>query len=205
MWAESWLCVIVQPSLRGFPQGLKAVCMCVSDMELVNFHAHALEIVEKMLSVSLCPSVVGQVAVMAMLQPPDGSSMESDREEREALQASLNRRAARLVDALNALPGVTCPRVEGALYAFPELTMPSKAVEAAEARGVHPDCLYCEELLDATGICTVPGSGFGQANGRWHIRTTFLPNEEQMSRVTDALTLFHAEFLERYGGLPGSD
>ena len=26
-------------------------------MELVNFHAHALEIVEKMLSVSLCPSV----------------------------------------------------------------------------------------------------------------------------------------------------
>ena len=58
----------------------------MSDMELVNFHAHALEIVEKMLSVSLCPSVVGQVAVMAMLQPPDGSSMVPDREEREALQ-----------------------------------------------------------------------------------------------------------------------
>ena len=58
-----------------------------------------------------------------------------------------------------------------------------------------------EELLDATGICTVPGSGFGQ-EGRWHIRTTFLPDEKSMERVTKTLAVFHAAFLERYGGLP---
>eukprot|EP01043_Picozoa_sp_COSAG02_P004636 COSAG02_NODE_122_length_35306_cov_98.280967_35_plen_39_part_00 len=35
--------------------------------------------------------------------------------------------------------------------------MPPKAIAEAKARGVEPDFLYCEALLDATGICTVPG------------------------------------------------
>ena len=53
----------------------------------------------------------------------------------------------------------------------------AKAIAAAKARGVEPDFLYCEELLDTTGICTVPGSGFGQEEGTYHFRTTFLPQE----------------------------
>ena len=95
-----------------------------------------------------------------------------DQEERDALLASLRRRSSRLFEKLNALPGVRCPQVQGALYTFPELTMPAGALAKAKERGVAPDFLYCEELLDQTGICTVPGSGFGQ-QGQWHIRTTF--------------------------------
>lgn len=51
------------------------------------------------------------------------------------------------------------------MYAFPKLTMPAGAVDAAAAGNKQPDFLYCMELLDQTGIVTVPGSGFGQV--RW--------------------------------------
>lgn len=51
------------------------------------------------------------------------------------------------------------------MYAFPRLTMPAGAKEAAAAEGKQADFLYCMELLDHTGIVTVPGSGFGQVGG----------------------------------------
>ena len=47
----------------------------------------------------------------------------------------------------------------------------------------------------------VPGSGFGQADGTFHFRTTFLPSEEDIGRVVEALSAFHAAFLKRHGGL----
>lgn len=35
-------------------------------------------------------------------------------------------------------------------------------LQEAEKIGKAPDFLYCKELLDNTGIVTVPGSGFRQ-------------------------------------------
>jgi len=31
--------------------------------------------------------------------------------------------------------------------------------------------MYCYELLEETGICVVPGSGFGQRQGTYHFRS----------------------------------
>ena len=39
------------------------------------------------------------------------------------------------VSALNELEGVTCNQAQGAMYAFPSITLPPKAVAAAEAAG----------------------------------------------------------------------
>ena len=47
---------------------------------------------------------------------------------------------------------------------------------------------------------TVPGSGFGQKNGTWHFRTTFLPAEKQIDNVVQKLAGFHESFLAQYGG-----
>lgn len=44
----------------------------------------------------------------------------------------------------------------GALYAFPQIHLPPKAIEAAKAIGKSPDLLYCRELLDNTGMVIVP-------------------------------------------------
>ena len=57
---------------------------------------------------------------------------------------------------------------------------------------------YCLELLDATGICVVPGSGFGQEDGTWHFRTTFLPQEDQIEAVTERLAGFHESFMDKW-------
>lgn len=35
---------------------------------------------------------------------------------------------------------------------------------------MQPDMLYCLRLLEETGICVVPGSGFGQRKGTYHFR-----------------------------------
>jgi aspartate/methionine/tyrosine aminotransferase len=49
-------------------------------------------------------------------------------------------------------------------------------------------------LLEETGICVVPGSGFGQAPGTAHFRTTILPPTE---KIREVVRLF-AEFQARY-------
>ena len=54
------------------------------------------------------------------------------------------------------------------------------------------------QLLEATGISTVPGSGFGQAEGTFHLRTTILPSEEKIGEVVRRLTKFHKEFMDKY-------
>jgi len=46
-----------------------------------------------------------------------------------------------------------------------QIRLPPKALEAAKAQGKAGDVYYCLKLLEATGISTVPGSGFGQEVG----------------------------------------
>ena len=69
-----------------------------------------------------------------------------------------------LEDAFNSLEGVTCNKTEGAMYLFPRLHLPQKAIEAAKAAKAAPDAFYARHLLEATGIVVVPGSGFGQVS-----------------------------------------
>ena len=35
---------------------------------------------------------------------------------------------------------------------------------------MHPDSFYATELLEKTGLCVVPGNGFGQRDGTFHFR-----------------------------------
>jgi aspartate/methionine/tyrosine aminotransferase len=63
-----------------------------------------------------------------------------------------------VADSFNALEGVSCNPVEGAMYAFPQIRLPQAAVAEAEAAGKNADFVYCMELLDNTGIITVPGA-----------------------------------------------
>jgi aspartate/methionine/tyrosine aminotransferase len=73
-----------------------------------------------------------------------------------------------------------------------------KAIAAANSAGQEADALYCMELLDATGIVLVPGSGFGQRPGTYHFRSTILPPEDKITEVVEKMSAFHAEFLKKY-------
>jgi alanine transaminase len=81
------------------------------------------------------------------------------------------------------------------MYLFPTITLPQRAIDAAKQAGKNPDDFYCMRLLEATGVCIVPGSGFGQKEGTLHFRTTFLaPGTEWVGRIEK----FHREFMEEF-------
>lgn len=81
------------------------------------------------------------------------------------------------------------------MYLFPRINLPPRAVEAASKEEKTPDEFYCLKLLDRTGICVVPGSGFGQVEGSLHFRTTFLaPGTDWVGRFVE----FHKEFMNEY-------
>lgn len=81
------------------------------------------------------------------------------------------------------------------MYLFPTITLPAKAIQEAQRLNEEPDEFYCLQLLESTGVCVVPGSGFGQKDGTFHFRTTFLaPGKEYVDRML----AFHKEFLEKF-------
>lgn len=154
----------------------------------------------KLASVSLCSNLEGQLMVGLMCRPPveGDASFPLYQQERAGLLDSLRRRAGMLIRAFESMEGVQCAPPEGALYAFPTIQLPKRAVEAAQAAGKAPDAYYCLQLLDKTGIVAVPGSGFGQKEGTFHLRTTILPPEDKMDRVTQAMATFHSKFLQEH-------
>jgi len=88
--------------------------------------------------------------------------------------------------------------IDGAMYAFPTIKLPTKAVSSAASSGIEADEMYCLELLEETGIVVVPGSGFKQVEGTHHFRTTILPDEDKIEQVIVKLKDFHSNFLKKY-------
>ncbi|CAI9282450.1 unnamed protein product [Lactuca saligna] len=78
---------------------------------------------------------------------------------------SLRKRAHMMTDEFNSCKTVVCNFIEGAMYSFPQIKLPPKAIEAATSAGKVLDVFYCLKLLEAIGISTVPGLGFGQKEG----------------------------------------
>ena len=136
-------------------------------------------------------------------------------------------------DRFNALAGMSCQPADGAMYLFPRIDIPPKAVEEAKKQGKEADVMYALELLgesatpapclflppqcprsplpfrfdngkygllltllDATGICAVAGSGFGQEPGTYHLRVTALcPGVEN---YVGKIEKFHKEFMDKW-------
>ena len=155
-------------------------------MEARNVPGEVLAQITKLQSVSLCANVNGQVATYAMVRPPKPGepSHELYARERGAILGALRERAAALVEGLRKIPGVECNVVAGAMYAFPKISLPPG----------RSDEEYCLALLEQTGICVVPGSGFGQLPGTAHFRTTILPPIEKIRTVVERFAAFHASY-----------
>lgn len=169
-------------------------------MELHNICPDVHAQLYKLACAGLCSGVSGQVMTSLMVTPPlpGDESYELFCQEENAIFQSLVRRSTALVKGLNAIPGIKCQPAEGAMYAFPSVEMPEKAIEAGKACEKSPDTLYCLSLLEMTGICVVPASGFGQKKGRFGFRTTFLPPEDKLLEAIDGFAKHHKSFCERY-------
>lgn len=77
------------------------------------------------------------------------------------MMAAYKKRRDVLVAGLNEVKGFTCQMPGGAFYVFPNIT----------GTGLT-DVEVCEQLMDKTGVVTVPGSCFGE-HGTGHIRLCY--------------------------------
>ena len=162
-------------------------------LECRNVPAAVQDEITKLQSIALCANSVGQLVTYLLVTPPKpgGASHERyEREKREVLEA-LRTKAGIVGRGLNAVPGIRCNEVTGAMYAFPRIELPP---------GVT-DFEYCMALLEETGICVVDGTGFGQLPGTAHFRTTILPPLDEIETVVRRLGEFHTAFVKRRRGV----
>ncbi|KAK9461087.1 pyridoxal phosphate-dependent transferase [Lipomyces oligophaga] len=166
-------------------------------VELIGIETEVLEQLYKLVSISLCPVVTGQILTELMVNPPrpGDPSYALYKQEYDTIYSRLAERSESLFKAFKEMEGVSCQEPFGAMYLFPTITLPPKAILEARRRNEEPDEFYCMEMLESTGVCVVPGSGFGQKDGSYHFRTTFLaPGEDYVNRII----AFHQEFLRRF-------
>src|SRR5256712_6765204 len=95
-----------------------------------------------------CTPPFVQIAGLAALTGPQDAVT--------ATVARLERRRDWLVDGLNGLPGVRCPRPDGAFYAFPDW----RQLEERAGGGLSTRQL-ATHLLEAYGVAVLPGTDFG--------------------------------------------
>ncbi|KAK8741569.1 hypothetical protein OTU49_002273 [Cherax quadricarinatus] len=168
--------------------------------ELINVDPQVKALYLKSISAKLCPTTLGQAVMECVVNPPqeEEPSYNQFMEEKHAVLSSLAKRAEMVVETFNSVPGMSCNIVQGAMYAFPQIMLPKKAVEAAKAAGQAPDVFYAFQLLENTGICIIPGSGFGQQPGTYHFRTTILPQPEMLKTMLEKFREFHTNFIKLY-------
>ena len=93
-----------------------------------------------------------------------------------------------VVAALNAIPGVSCPRPQGAFYAFPDIS-----VAFGKSHGstkISNDVELCAALLEAKGVACVPGSAFGEPRA---LRISYTCPAAQLQPGLDRIAEFFAE------------
>ena len=97
------------------------------------------------------PEVVTAAAVAALTGPQDVP---------EAKCAEFQARRDQVLAAMAGIPGVACPRPQGAFYVFPDVSVAFG--KSHDGRLIENDVDLCGALLESRGVACVPGSAFGE-------------------------------------------
>lgn len=125
------------------------------------------------------PEVVTAAAVAALTGPQDIP-------QRKCAEFAAKR--DRVLAALARIPGVVCPRPEGAFYAFPDISVAfGKTHDGVVIRN---DVDVCNALLDAKGVACVPGSAFGEPRA---LRISYTCADDQLDEGLSRIQAFFAE------------
>ena len=108
-------------------------------------------------------------------------ALDGDQTHLHNLVKTLERRRDLSSDLIAKIPKISLVKPTGAFYALPSVD-------------VKDDTKFCIDLLKATGVILVPGSGFGQKEGTSHFRFVILPQEEVLTKAFN----FIGDFLASY-------
>ncbi len=91
------------------------------------------------------------------------------------MTAAYAQRRRYMLDALEEIPGLECPPIEGAFYVFPRFTATDKS--SLEIANI---------LLEQAHIATTPGIAFGEA-GEGHVRFSIATHMHDLERTVERL------------------
>ena len=97
------------------------------------------------------PEVVTAAAIAALTGPQDVPV---------AKNAEFQAKRDQVLAAMEAIPGVVCPRPQGAFYVFPDISCAFGKSHGGVK--IENDVDFCNALLEAKGVACVPGSAFGE-------------------------------------------
>jgi aspartate/methionine/tyrosine aminotransferase len=174
-------------------------------LEIRNIPDDVMEQFIKLQSISLCSNLTGQVVTYMMVSPPQpgDESYELYIKEKNNILYELKKKSEIVGTELGKIEGMETEVPQGAMYAFVKIKLPDKkGIDTGKMNNeekvkyeASKDFNYCMSLLEETGICVVPGSGFGQLPGTYHFRTTFLPPRDEMEDFVKKIKNFHANYI----------
>ena len=99
------------------------------------------------------PEVTTAAAVAALSGPQDVPVSKN---------AEFQAKRDQVMAVLARIPGVVCPKPQGAFYVFPDISVAFGKVHGPTGLAIGNDVDLCNALLEAKGVACVPGSAFGE-------------------------------------------
>ncbi|MEP6634066.1 MAG: pyridoxal phosphate-dependent aminotransferase [Luteimonas sp.] len=125
------------------------------------------------------PEVVTAAAIAALSGPQDIP---------EAKCAEFQAKRDQVMAALAQVPGLICPKPQGAFYVFPDISFAfGKSHNGAR---IGNDVDFCNALLESKGVACVPGSAFGEPRA---IRISYTCPTPQLAPGLQRIVEFFAE------------
>ena len=97
------------------------------------------------------PEVVTAAAIAALTGPQDVPVQRN---------AEFQAKRDQVMAVMDSIPGVVCPKPEGAFYVFPDISCAFGKKHGDTLIGTDVD--LCNSLLESKGVACVPGSAFGE-------------------------------------------
>ena len=125
------------------------------------------------------PEVTTAAAIAALSGPQDVT---------EAKNLEFQGKRDLVMAALAAIPGVVCPRPQGAFYVFPDISVAFG--KSHNGVVIKDDIEFCSALLEAKGVACVPGSAFGEPRA---LRISYTCPTPQLAPGMQRIQEFFAE------------
>jgi aspartate aminotransferase len=129
------------------------------------------------------PEVTTAAAIAALTGPQDIP---------RAKNAEFAAKRDQVMDALSQIPGLVCPRPQGAFYVFPDVSAYYGKTHGPTGLKVGNDIELCSALLEAKGVACVPGSAFGEPRA---LRISYTCPTPQLAPGLARIVEFFAELV----------
>ena len=127
------------------------------------------------------PEVVCAAAIAALSGPQDVPTQKN---------AEFQAKRDQVMAVMDAIPGVVCPRPQGAFYVFPDIS--SAFGKSHNGTKIENDVDFCNVLLEAKGVACVPGSAFGEPRA---LRISYTCPTPQLAPGLARIQEFFAELV----------